>query len=1198
MHTSKDVTTRSMTPRRSVRDYIKLPDWSPFSRAPKRPPSPLVEDRPGKMRKECSGGGCPNGRVVVEIIDDEPHGDGGLVVAGKSGEVNGSVTDMPMGPVEGGGVSKADLNGVLHKEPAPPEGNGNAAPKTPRSPTDRSGPSVNGGGGQGGAGSSMKQPVVLDEGYASFDSNQFSAPKNLDEINDREWSDQIVQTKQAVGDDDVEELTFPASRAKVVKMTTGEGGDRKQMLEKAQEDAAIQQVNTLFNGYTARAQKWKAERENFGVQSMFPTRGAIPHTQSKEVNTTNVTLLEILATEARERSEMQSKPPEGRAVGGQEFSQEDSVPHHWAAGAEKRKALAIEKPRSARLEEGKDKMKAWTLPQEAEHTRLAKEKHDLEQHKLAEECLAAENAQLAKSKHDREQTRLRKEREVNERGSLLTGTSGMQKAKAANKEKSGKKVKLSKISDDGLITAELGMIAEQQEVERKKKEKEDVAAKIKQEADKQASLKRRIANEATRRVERRKLEEQKKTKYPVGVVQPLVQVKVENTSSDDAARSMLDRDRSATQPAAEGSRDRRLQNNADQKRKIVGQRLFEASKGDQKGVNLSLAANEDVAPISDGMMSNDVITLAKELHLAKQSLERSRIQKELLEVEVEKRRIDAEATALKRRANGEEAEDNRILKRARSDEGDTQADKPKVGQRHTPWVQDDTDSYDAELQNQGRNPPMTPEERKISRKMAAKKYTLKKNAEKDMSKSQNELGGTPRSTGSHQSQVSFTESEKDEGDRSREDLPMVLQALLSSDLSPDDQAKSRKDNENAKIREGQKPTKEQKQDRRLKSNTHPRTSDQTRDDRIHKQKISGRAAIEEKENGIRTALARFGAPQTSQACDLEETGGDEAYKVDNPQDQDSEHTVSSDEDEGENQGPRSAQTLKLSGPHQIPDEPAAAQPSQPRPTYARKTVPKEVLLRMDEEEEDHEIHAEEDDSGIGRSNYQEERVNEMVWEYQVTRREWLNDEDPTEAEETIYGPYWSKEQANNVAAMEVHREYRNVKVLSPMDFNMTIDAIGMKTHSISSKGGSITTAVDQTLIPPNRARGPMSKKSWLSPKMFVALEKMSLEGAEAGHANPIKQNEEAVSTRILGVFTVLDLANREASRCALEHRTSQLSESQLHQIKKSEEAMKVRERLEELDLLCLTFKSSCALSDGSGVVETWVEVHSLVGPRN
>lgn len=182
--------------------------------------------------------------------------------------------------------------------------------------------------------------------------------------------------------------------------------------------------------------------------------------------------------------------------------------------------------------------------------------------------------------------------------------------------------------------------------------------------------------------------------------------------------------------------------------------------------------------------------------------------------------------------------------------------------------------------------------------------------------------------------------------------------------------------------------------------------------------------------------------------------------------------------------------------------------------------------------------------------------------------------------------------------MEVHREYRNVKVLSPMDFNMTIDAIGMKTHSISSKGGSITTAVDQTLIPPNRARGPMSKKSWLSPKMFVALEKMSLKGAEAGHANPIKQNEEAVSTRILGVFTVLDLANREASRCALEHRTSQLSESQLHQIKKSEEAMKVRERLEELDLLCLTFKSSCALSDGSGVVETWVEVHSLVGPRN
>ncbi|KAI9869608.1 MAG: hypothetical protein M1830_005300, partial [Pleopsidium flavum] len=709
---------------------------------------------------------------------------------------------------------------------------------------------------------------------------------------------------------------------------------------------------------------------------------------------------------------------------------------------------------------------------------------------------------------------------MNEKALLPMERSGMQKAKAANKEKSGKKVRLSKKGDDGFTATELMMIADGLEEARKRKAKEDEAAKLKKEADEQASLVRRRASEADRLARRRKLEEQIKTKTAVVVVQPLAKIKVEDPSRDDEASSALDRDRTPTQTATGRSRDRQLQNRTEQKRKAVAQGLFEAPKCDQDGLNMTPTADEDEAPISDDISSDDVVTLENELRLIKESVRKRTIQKQLLEAKAKERRVHAETSALERRAIEEDAEDNWILKRARSDEGNKQADEPKVGQRQISCVQEDADSYNVKLQSEGRKPPMTPEERKSSRRNLLE-------------------SGTPRSTGSHQSQVSFTESEGESIDNSKEDLPMGLRAQGTSDLVPGDKAKSLKDNGNARTNEVKKLTEKQTQHGRYKIDPGPKKPAQMRNDGIHKQNMRSRAVTEENKTKLMTAIEGFQPSQASQACDREGIGGEGTYKIDKPQGQDSDQTVSSsDEDEEENQEIRNAQILRLSGPYQIQDEPAGAQPSQPRPTYARKTVPKELLTQVREEEQKHEIQAEDDISSIDGSDYQEERVNEMVWEYHVTRREWLNDEDPTEAEKTFYGPYWSKEQANNVAAIEVHQESGEVKIISPMDFNMTIDALGMQSYSISSKGGNISTAIDQSLIPPNRARGPMSKKSWLPPKMFVAFEKMSNKRAETEH------NSDAVSIKVLGIFTMLDLANREASRCALEHRTPQLSGSQ------------------------------------------------------
>ncbi|KAI9871677.1 MAG: hypothetical protein M1830_002624, partial [Pleopsidium flavum] len=824
MQTSKTVTARSMSPHRSVRDYIKLSDCMFPRQAPKRPLSPIQGDRPGKMRKECSGGGCRNEPIDIDGRDHKSHGDGTVVVGGKSGASNGLVADMPVGPVKKGD-SRGKSNGVFCEEDARPSQDGNTMVQSALRPTDQAGPSLNGGSYRGGAGSSMKQPVLIGEGYGSFRPYQGFGPKKLDEMTTRDR------------DDTAEELTFLASRAKAAEVITIEEQTRNRMLEKTKEDAALEQVNTLFNSYTARAQKWNAEREKFEVQKAFPQSDDIPHTRSKDAIPAKPLLSGFVLDEPSERGGAQSEAAQQRIAGIRESGQSDSVQQHWATEVEKRKALAMENIRLARIKKGKDETQAGALHQTAESARLAKEKHEMEQQNLAEERLAAETAQLANAKHNREQNRLRKEREMNEKALLPMERSGMQKAKAANKEKSGKKVRLSKKGDDGFTATELMMIADGLEEARKRKAKEDEATKLKKDADEQASLVRRRASEAVRLARRKKLEEQIKTKTAVVVVQPLAKIKVEDPSRDDEARSALDRDRTPTQTATGRSRDRQLQNRTEQKRKAVAQGLFEAPKCDQDGVNMTPTADEDEAPISDDISSDDMVTLENELRLTKERVRKRTIQRQLLEAKAKERRVHAETSALERSAIEEDAEDNWILKRARSDEGNKQADEPRVGQRQRSCVQEDADAYNVKLQSEGRKPAMTAEERKSSRKKSARKYQLKKKAERQMSKRQNELGGTPRSTGSHRSQVSFTESEGESIDNSKEDLPMGLRAQGTSDLVPDDKAKSLKDNGNARTNEVKKLTEKQTQDGRYKIDPGPKKPAQMRNDGIHKQNM-------------------------------------------------------------------------------------------------------------------------------------------------------------------------------------------------------------------------------------------------------------------------------------------------------------------------------------------------------------------------
>jgi len=1085
-------------------------------------------------------------------------------------------------------------------------------------------------------GSSVEKAVLIDEGYGSFsfaaDASANETPPGLGLREDR---------RHHIPFDHLFEDHVEAGKSGVLR--TQDGGARKAVSENAAEDAAMEEVNALFRSRLSRAPDGRAEGRTVQVADRDAHRDKEPVMLDDGARG----LLDVVKKEAEESMRTLS------GAGGEGGGKSTLVLPRWQGEVDARKRGAIERARSARGSDWKEDLRLTASRNEAdgirmgskddpEQLRLVQErlfadlasrskeerersrsarasdgkdevrpkashreadgvrvnpKDDSEQLRLAQERLIADLASRTKAKREREEVRLRKEQEANRQASLVRETRNAQIATAANQERTRKNARPAK-NEEAPMAAEARTIPARREGEGR--ERMDVAteAKRKKEAEKLASLRKKAAEEAVRRIVRNKIDEEKRAKAAKIAGPPLVRIKVEDSSSDDAVRSGLARERGARQAAAERSRSRQAQNGAGERPELVEERSSKTSDSGQASVALGLSSSGDEALVGNRTPSAHSSALDSQLHRANENLQAALAEKMILEAEAEARRVQAECTALKRRAEEADAQDGidrSLHKKARSIDQSVRNSQSTLGSNPSS-VEDMSSPHDAEVQAQGRRPTKTSEERMSRKRESNKRWRLKKLAERKLLQAQSQQVGVQDYIVGRQSKSSPTESEDNDGAESRQKQPMGLRALCTPDLISHAQG-LQDDNDTARSGGLSKPFVPKDHDERPTSNGNMKTAQPRRDDKAKSHVMRDRAAKDEYYNNLKATLATFQQPQSSLGPEPEQTSTPETFTAGTPVHQESEESISSDEDEDENQAVKPTSSFGLSALQKTPDIPEKSQPPPPRPTYARKTLPTQLRKTASEEADNADTHVSEDEANATATTTPPDRASpppELLWAYNITRKEYLNDEDPTTVPHTTDGPYWSLAQANAIAATDVHRERGAVRILAPMEFTLTIDALGMRTHSICSNGGTITTAVERVLVPPSRARGPMADKAWLPRRMFVVLERE----ARRGDGNEKVPRARAVRTR--GLFTVLDLANREASRWVLERQAAKLGDCQLDQVIRAEKVMRAREHLERLDRDGKTFESSCVVEDGGGggVVEVWVEECPVVGPRN
>ena len=1088
--------------------------------------SPMPEP-PGKMRRSVPRVGGPNRPIDLDDGEDlVVVGDGVVPVEGGNGDGK-DLSEMDVREVERE-IDRVGSNGTLHAKAAL---RGQLVFKLPTDSTLQAGPGVSGVGLQENVNSTKEHPIVIDEGYHSFNFDTqlglgYLDPGKLDN------SDPYHRSKDLFGDDDVKIVDSPVERAPVSKAPTMEEHGYMHRRKKAKEEAAIEQVNTFLEGYKIRGFELKAEREKIKIPDMPTGNTPRPEVSRHRTSTQASALLGVLQQEAKERDGMGSgtphSTPELRIV-------RQPAPAPFPAEVETRKRLAIERSQSLRAKDEKHELVFSSSRQKAEDGKLAQERHDQGQRRLAEAHLTAQFASIAKEKRDKEQNRLRKEKETVERRSLVTGTRGLQKANIASIDRGryGTTSRISK-SEKTLDAVGLRIAAEWAGYELAKKVKEEAAAELKQEADRVASLQRRRANEAARLAERKRAEERKMSKATLGG-----KVKSEQNSSDDTTKPMSRQNLSAGSASA-NVRNQQLKIIAEQSGGVNEQALLRASGGKERRQNTLPSVNTDAELTVTSLQPPKHPSLELQIQQVEGHSQAAVSQKKLLELKAKVREVTAENSALKRRS---EEDGGEVHKRACLTEQGSNTERSKVSQPHTPYVDDEANIDMTEKQIHTMPPFRTAEERKERKKVTDRLWRERKKAEderdfleeqqREQSRAMEGYAGGDSYDGGKEQQLGF-------------------QALLAPNSTTNHHSKP----QNSNVGKGT----------------------------VHQwRKMEKEAAEEQKMSEVKAALNRFTQRgQTSQNCNAGPIDPGASDTTGDPIQHESEDSASSDEDEDDtSQVLGTGPMLSSSSAHYQPPAPTDAGPFKPRSTYGRKTVPGQKQDEVSKE-----------DASSNRNSDGQAPGNKVIWGYYVIIKEWLL-VDPESVEVFRDGPYWSLDQANYIANSEITKivAMQARRSVWAQDWIMTNDALGMQTNSVTISGRTISADVERELLQPNRAYGPIPEKGWLPCKTFVALEKVSSNAASGDFA------PEDVSVKILGSFTLLDRANKAASDRMLHHQTKHLSENERNELLKAEMKMKARRHLEELDFESEAFSESCTLSDDTEVT-TWVEETDVEGPRN
>lgn len=235
----------------------------------------------------------------------------------------------------------------------------------------------------------------------------------------------------------------------------------------------------------------------------------------------------------------------------------------------------------------------------------------------------------------------------------------------------------------------------------------------------------------------------------------------------------------------------------------------------------------------------------------------------------------------------------------------------------------------------------------------------------------------------------------------------------------------------------------------------------------------------------------------------------------------------------------------------------------------------------------------------------ESREPEPFYQYRVQVREWLIDESEDDARVAEHGPFYTKAEANAVAADSVQKSSSDntKRIFSPgaWSYNYSKGDEGMEMHTANSCGGSIEASVSRSIkAPDHRAILPfhaftIPRVVYLAMSQHVpvlAPNEVDLFG-DPHNQPPIAPTFTLAST--LKACTTLDLANKTAGQKWLELEAKDLADDDLGKLRRARVETSLRKDLRQMNDENVSFDRTSQVGEN---VHIWVDMVEIDGPRN
>jgi hypothetical protein len=231
----------------------------------------------------------------------------------------------------------------------------------------------------------------------------------------------------------------------------------------------------------------------------------------------------------------------------------------------------------------------------------------------------------------------------------------------------------------------------------------------------------------------------------------------------------------------------------------------------------------------------------------------------------------------------------------------------------------------------------------------------------------------------------------------------------------------------------------------------------------------------------------------------------------------------------------------------------------------------------------------------------------ILYEYHVTKRIQFEGQHENQARTTGSGPYYTVAEANAVAAIKARQpnDADAMAIFRPgaWSYSYEKDDAGMETHRASGTGGTIQAWVTREIASSEENIGipvtAFTTPSWMYIAMISSSKQFATDDAHVTDGNEVILPHGTWSANtILKACTLLDLANRAASREWIKLQAANIPNDGLGHIARAEMEMHMRHDLEKMDEGNVAFDRTYRNPASGLETHIWVEMVEVEGPRN